>query len=240
MNRTEVFLLGGQSNMEGSGMVAALGAPFHEPVPGVQIWHPENGWVVLTPGYDGKDTFGPEIGFGHEMARIMPGTDIRLIKYAASGTALHDDWSPVVKGAQYRRFMETANAALKDLRHSDTDFEIAAMLWFQGESDALEGQGDVYERNLIDFIAHMRQQFEMPNMPFVIARVLSYYGRKNGHAQIVREAQVRVAASDPYSAWFDTDDSPIIDPVNNPAHYNAEGNLINGRRFAAACKSLLS
>jgi hypothetical protein len=85
----------------------------------------------------------------------------------------------------------------------------------------------------------MREQFKTPEMPFIIARVLSFYGGETGQAAIVRDSQVKVAEADPNAAWFDTDDSPIIDPETNQGHYNAEGNLINGRRFAEAMKPFL-
>jgi hypothetical protein len=174
------------------------------------------------------------------MAKLLPDDDVRFIKYAAGGTALYDDWSPELKGPQYSTFMTTAKAALNNLRDSETDFEIVAMLWFQGESDASEGQAESYEANLVNFIAHMREQFELSEMPFVIARVLSFYGGETGQAKIVRDAQVKIGESDPNAAWFDTDTSPVIHPVDNQGHYNAEGNVRNGLGFARACQPFLS
>ena len=239
MNRTKIFLLGGQSNMAGSGEIKDLDEPYSDPLASIQIWNPEQGWIDLKPGHDGRNEFGPDIAFGHEIAKVLPDDDIRFIKYAAGGTALYDDWSPELKGPQYSEFMRTAEAALGNLRDSETDFEIVAMLWFQGESDASEGQAESYETNLTNFIAHMREQFESPEMPFVIARVLSFYGGETGQARIVRDAQVRIAESDPRAAWFDTDASPVIHPVDNQGHYNAEGNVCNGLGFARACKPFL-
>ncbi len=236
MKTTKLFLLGGQSNMVGSGSTNDLTPPYSEAVPAIRIWNGEKGWVPLAPGHDGRSEFGPDIAFGHEMAALLPDDDVRFIKYAAGGTALYDDWSPELKGPQYGEFMRTANEAIADLRNSNTAFEIVAMLWFQGESDASEGRAESYEANLVHFIDHMREQFKTPEMPFIIARVLSFYGGETGQAAIVRDSQVKVAEDDPHAAWFDTDDSPIIDPETNQGHYNAEGNLINGRRFADAVK----
>jgi hypothetical protein len=67
--------------------------------------------------------------------------------------------------------------------------------------DAAEGQAESYEANLVNFIAHMREQFETPEMPFIIARVLSFYGGETGQAAIVRDAQVKVAEADPNADW---------------------------------------
>jgi hypothetical protein len=239
MKMTKLFLLGGQSNMVGSGEIKDLASPYTEALPAIRIWNSEKGWIPLAPGHDGRNEFGPDIAFGHEITELLRDDDVRFIKYAAGGTALYDDWSHELKGAQYSEFMRTANEAIVDLRNSGTAFEIAAMLWFQGESDAAEGQAESYEANLVNFIAHMREQFETPEMPFIIARVLSFYGGETGQAAIVRDAQVKVAEADPNAAWFDTDDSPVIDPQTNQGHYNAEGNLLNGRRFAEAVKPFL-
>ena len=239
--KTKIFLLGGQSNMLGSGEIKDLAAPYTKALPGIRIWNSEKGWIALAPGHDGRNAFGPDIAFGHEISRLLPEDDVRFIKYAAGGSALYDDWSPALKGPSYSEFMRTADEAIADLRNSNTAFEIVAMLWFQGESDAQEGQAESYEANLVNFIAHMREQFKTPGMPFILARVLSVYGGETGQAAIVRDAQVKVAEADPNAAWFDTDDSPKMDPETyaGRGHYNAEGNLLNGRRFAAAVKPFL-
>ena len=110
-NKTKVFLLGGQSNMVGSGDVMDLKPPNNEPLQSIKIWNPEKKWIVLEPAHDGRNEFDPEIGFAHEITKLLPNDDIRIIKYAANGTALYDDWSPVFKGPQYNEFITTANAA---------------------------------------------------------------------------------------------------------------------------------
>jgi hypothetical protein len=237
--KTKIFLLGGQSNMVGSGEIKDLTSPYSKELSGIKIWNSEKGWIPLVPGHDNRKEFGPDISFGHEIVKLMPDDDIRFIKYAAGGTALYDDWSPDLKGPQYTAFMETTTEAMNNLRNSYIDFEIIAMLWFQGESDAHEDQADNYEINLVNFISHMRSQFESPEMPFIIARVLSFYGGESGQAKVVRDVQVKIGESDPYATWFDTDGSPIIDPENNQGHYNAKGNLRNGIEFAKACKRFL-
>lgn len=226
----KVFLLGGQSNMEGADQAWKLQPPYSEPLPGVLVWNRKtNQWSPLSPANANvKDNFGPEISFGHDMAEAFPGDDIRLIKYAVSGTALYNDWSPALPGEQYTGFMNTARAALADLEAAKREYEIAAMLWLQGESDAVEDMADSYEHNLVGFIAHMRAQFKTPEMPFILARVLGHYGRKTGQATIVREVQVRIASADKNAAWFDTDDCTLI----NEGHYDAAGLVEIGHRFA--------
>ena len=237
----KVFLLGGQSNMAGAGQVADLKPPYGEPFSKVRIWDSRaKKWAPLSAKVvNKKGRFGPEISFGHAIAAALPGEDIRLVKYAVGGTALHNDWAPT-KGRQYVGFMNTAKAAMADLDAAGTEYEIAGMLWLQGESDAAERKAETYEKNLTAFIAHMRTQFKTPEMPFIIARVLNEYGGKTGQAKIVRDAQVKVAKKVKNVACFDTDDCPIVDPVKNKGHYNAVGLIEIGKRFVAGYKEIVA
>ena len=222
----KVFLLGGQSNMFGVGGVASeLEPPYNAPFRKVKIWNLNtNHWKPLSAK---GSKFGPELSFGHTMAQAFPECDIRLVKYAASGTALYNDWAPT-SGEQYLAFMSTVRAALADLRSNNVDFEIAGMLWLQGESDAHEKQGVEYQKNLTAFIEHMRTEFETPEMRFIIARVRDFYG-KGAQAEMVRDAQEQVATDDPYVDWFDTDD---CGPLVKGGHYASNGLIEIGKRFA--------
>jgi hypothetical protein len=231
--KTRVFLLGGQSNMVGSAQAKNLTPPYSKPFPKVTIWQPKTKtWQPLAADVVNKrGRFGPEIAFGHEIAAAFPDDDIRLVKYAAGGTALYNDWAPTT-GRQYLAFMGTVKAALADLDGAKVDYDVAGMLWLQGESDAHENKAETYEANLTAFIAHMRTAFKTPEMPFIIARVYHFYGGKSGQAKIVRDAQVKIAESDKNVGWFDTDDCDLL----NAGHYNAAGILKIGTRFAAEYK----
>jgi len=96
--------------------------------------------------------------------------------------------------------MNTVNSALANLVTNGINYEISGMLWMQGESDAYEGQAASYETNLVNFISHMRAEFSTPEMPFIIARVLDYFGGDTiplysgtqtnpNQAEVVRAAQ---------------------------------------------------
>jgi hypothetical protein len=230
----KVFILAGQSNMVGSGKAANLVPPYSKPFPTIKIWvQGTKQWQPLSP--KAKDRFGPEVSFGHAIAKVLPDDDIRLVKYAASGTALYNDWDPKTKGKQYVAFMNTTRSALAELDASKTKYEIAGMLWLQGESDAHENKAETYEKNLTEFIAHMRTHFKTPKMPFVIARVRNHYGGKTGQAKIVRDAQVKIAGADKNVGWFDTDDCSML----NAGHYNAAGLIDIGKRFAVEYKKIV-
>ena len=224
--KVKIFLLGGQSNMVGLGQVHELKPPYNAPFPAVKIW--QGKWVPLAPGMgNGRQCFGPEIAFGHALAAAYPDEDIRLIKYAAGGTALYNDWAPT-NGPQYIAFMKTARAALGELDAGHVKYELGAFLWLQGESDASEQQGALYEKNLKAFIAHMRTQFRSPRLPFIIARVRDFYGH-GPQAKLVREAQYNLAKTLENVVCFDTDDCGAL---IQGGHYNTAGLIEIGKRFA--------
>ncbi len=240
-----VFLLGGQSNMVGLGLRGELPPPYQAAQNDVNFWN--NGWVPLAPGFSNKPyKFGPEVAFGRAIKDALPKDTIYLVKYASGGKALYNDFKPGT-GRNYIEMMNTFNAALDNLDLAGIDYEISCMLWMQGESDAYESQAETYEGNLTNFIQVMRDEFDTPEMPFIIARVLNHFGGtvppKIGEqtnptqAYIVRDAQVKVAETIPHTTWFDTDDyalSTDLDEVNNPGHYGTQGQLDLGKDFASA------
>ena len=228
---SKVFLLGGQSNMVGEGLARDLKKKYTKSPENVKLWS-KGKWAPLAPDSRGK--FGPEIAFGHEMAKALPNDDIYLVKYAYSGTALYNDWAPGT-GPQYRIFMVTAKAALADLEKSKNDYTIDGFLWLQGESDANEGKGNLYEENLKAFIDDMRSQFKVPHMPFIIARVLDFFGSATGHAKMVRDAQVKIAESASDIAWINTDDCKL----QYAGHYGASGVILIGERFAKSYQKMM-
>ena len=109
----KIFLLGVQSNMAGQlkEYWVELNSPDKDPFPQIQLWHNKrNQWGPLAPTH----RLGPEIGFGHAIAKAFPNEDVRLVKYAINGTALYNDWAPN-NGPCYIGFMAAAQGALADL-----------------------------------------------------------------------------------------------------------------------------
>ena len=225
--KAKVFLLGGQSNMNGLGTNSELTSPYNAAQTNVAFWSAGD-WVDLAPGF-GSDAnyFGPEVSFGYTVKQALPTNDVYLVKHAVNGTALYNDWAPG-SGPQYLGFMSTARSAIADLEAGKIDYEIAGMLWLQGESDALENQGAAYETNLRNFIADMRTQFDSPELPFYMARVREFYGTAE-QSGLVRTAQVVVAESTEFVEWFDTDS---YNPLIEGGHYNTEGEINIGIDFA--------
>lgn len=225
----KVFLLAGQSNMQGIEINAELEAPLDQSQEDVKIWSGAN-WTSLQPGFGNRgENFGPEVSFGRAMAEGLPDENIYLIKYARGGSGLvaNDDWNPS-GGSDYLAFISRVKSALGQLAADGIEFEIGGMLWMQGEHDTLESATAAgYETSLRQFIETLRDDFETPGMPFVIGRITTEFGTTANNT-LVREAQVRVAEETEGVFWVDTDELSL----GTPGHYGTEGQLDLGRLFA--------
>jgi hypothetical protein len=99
---TKVFLLGGQSNMDGLGNFTGgtnsgvyyppdplpTTSPYYPPQTNVHFWN-GSGWVALQKGFGYQGTgFGPELSFGYRIKQLYPNDEIYLVKWGISGTSL--------------------------------------------------------------------------------------------------------------------------------------------------------
>ena len=103
-----VYLLAGQSNMDGRGFVGELSEAQAQPVYDAIVFYrneksSSKGWQTLVPGfsvppkYKGEfpsPTFGPEMAFARTMLQANPEQNIALIKGSQGGTSLRADWKP--------------------------------------------------------------------------------------------------------------------------------------------------
>ncbi|HEY2584652.1 MAG TPA: sialate O-acetylesterase [Tepidisphaeraceae bacterium] len=245
----DLYLLAGQSNMDGRGKAADL-KPEKREIPGAIIFYrnppaASDGWKPLTPGYSvapgykgplPSPTFGPEIGFAIEMRKDRPDHPIALIKGSKGGTSLAHDWKPgeagepESQGPCYRNFIETIHLAGKDLEARGDTYTLRGILWHQGESDD-KATADQYQQMLTTFIARVRGDLGQPELPFVIGEVYD-----NGKRGPVRAAQRATAKAVPHVAFIPADGTKTWD---NGTHFDADSQLTIGARFADSMAKLI-
>lgn len=194
----DVYLLGGQSNMQGTALSSQL-SPAELAVPGVQLYVAGSGingaianqLVPLQPA--NGSTFGLEIGIGDRLRNLRPGRPMVLLKYAASGTSLEIGWRPGANaadtanwGPNFTAFVNTVNGGIAALEAAGWVPVIRGMCWQQGEQDAKDGldvpesdtSADDYGANLAHLIGRVREQFAPHAGPggirFVAGQVLPY------------------------------------------------------------------
>lgn len=234
----KLFLLGGQSNMDGCGRWNELPENLKQTPVNVRIWdNRTKEWKKIgedSTAIARKLQFGPELLFSHRVAAAFPGHEIRLVKYSAGGTSLALGWLPE-KRKMYAGFIANYQNALADLEKSGHAVETSGMLWMQGEgdSDTIE-RAEAYEKNLPILLADVREKTGRPHLPVVMGRISSSLLKKTpwvfDHCPIVQKAQEAVAAKDPDTYIVQTDD---LTTLQDNTHFDTAGQITLGERMAA-------
>ena len=232
-----LFLLAGQSNMNSANPSSDLPPPMDQPLFAVKIWvNGANTWADLSGGF-GKapqpplwvENFGPEVSFGHRLAEELT-KDFRIVKFAQGNTSLAWNWNPDVSGSLYERLIFEARAAIDNLEAAGHDVRVAGMMWMQGGNDAWDMlEANAYEGNLSKLIEHVRADLAAPLMPIIIGRIHDKHYPSFPYAEVVRTAQMNVAAADVMAAWIDTDSFSLRD---DNVHFDSQGIIDLGRAFA--------
>jgi len=256
----KVFILAGQSNMVGWGDSQKLPEDMRTGNDRVLMF--ENGkWQPLKPNRKAAKnqqkfgmtefSFGPEIAFGHEMAKAWPEETIGIIKLAVGGTSIltwKPDWSKEDAnrvgqgrtGSLYRRLMMKVDQARKA-----REIEIVGVLWLQGGGDMKNiTVAKEYLDNLKALVAAIRRDTGVPDLPFLCGSMR----RTEDPDDISDITPQRVAG--PYPAvefvlkaqWAAQTKIPhtrtviLRDIKKHPmnVHYNTAGQLETGRLFAKA------
>jgi hypothetical protein len=206
-------------------------------------------WIPLRQASESPDRFGPELGFGNRIQQLQPDKKIAIIKHAHSGTNLYSQWNPaddvqtLPAGSQYRIFVETVEAGLKGLREMGYTPTIRGMLWQQGENDRNGDAAANYGKNLANFIAHVRKQFNAPDMLFVYGYVLpppnSGEGRdlvRKGEHDVDQDSGSPIAVKGAFVVETDDLDHRATDPntryPEDHLHFGTKGTYELGVRMA--------
>ncbi len=253
-----VFLLAGQSNMEGVGLAAQAPSNLLNQAD-VRLYHstnvhsslPANQWHALVPAGASPNHFGPELTIGARLAAALPDAPVALIKHARGGTKLTVEalpykttgWHPGAEasdtaafGAEFALFVTTVTNALAAIRAQGDDPVLSGMFWVQGEADSTSAAaGAAYGANFACFVRRVREQFGAPELPIVCAQILPYQTRPGSAA--VRQA---LADADQDSGKPAAVSRVLMVPTDglgiNPdqVHFNAQGQLALGERLADA------
>lgn len=248
--KIKVFILAGQSNMEGRADAKKLIpqdlerlskvkenvqlAFNHEPVCQLKAVKPS---VEIAEIYKRELIFGPELFFGITLSEAWPDEKILLIKLSEGATSLHGCWHPewsedkaAVMGEEqgtklYRALIDYVDQTLSE--YEKDEYELCAMLWVQGETDAGNKIAAAeYGRNLQQFIRHIRKDLENDTMPFLFFQV--------GDGKVV-EGMIKTAQLLPNVTLIPQSLEPtsanFYSKLGN-GHYNYEGIKKLGQRFA--------
>jgi hypothetical protein len=231
-----VFILAGQSNMEGQGKLAELDVSLSRQPANIEFYLSGVHSLMIA-----QPTVGPEFSLASELSQAMPARQIVFVKYALGGVSLlawAPDWVPTRAalteneqvGPLYRNLLDQIGAITRN-----KTVEFSGVFWMQGERDArYPAAAAEYETNLAEFIQRLRRDLKTPQLPFIFGQVNPPASTYPG-LESVRSAQVRIARAVPNTKLVATDD---LTKLADGLHYDTSGQVSLGRRFALAYLAL--
>ncbi len=236
----DLFLFAGQSNASGRGLVGE--APVYTNQPRMFLLGNDDVMKPYADPFDDNanqrdsvsvETSGP--GFsaaGPLLDLLATGRNIAAVPAAKGNTALAD-WQP---GAltDPQLYLSMRRRAMLARNHG----RLRALVWHQGENDALgTTQGD-YQAALSQLIARFRADLEDALFPVVIVGLHDMPGSGSYPTwDAIRTAQQNVAASLPKTAFVDARGCGVI--AGDAVHLSTAGMVTLAGRIKTALDTLL-
>jgi hypothetical protein len=223
----ELFLLVGQSNMAGRGVVEEQD---RQAIARVFMLNKSMEWVpaVDPVHFDKPDIAGVGLArsFGRTLAAADPNASIGLIPAAFGGTSL-DEWK--AGGKLYEEAVRRAKFAMREGK-------LRGILWHQGEADA--GKQELaasYRERFAAMIAQLRSDLGAPDVPVVVGQLGVFLSEgqtpRSPFAALVDEQLATIPLKVPRTAFV-----PSAGLTSNPdhLHFDARSQREFGRRYALA------
>ncbi len=233
----DLWMLAGQSNMEGVGNLVDTEAP-HELV---HSFDQADHWIVaeepLHRLVDATDRVhwrrnaqkepeklagdalqkyiearkkggGLGLPFAVEMVR-RTGVPVGLLPCAHGGTSM-DQWDPALKDKEGDSLY---GATLRRFRLAGG--RIKGVLWYQGESDTGPAAAPLFQAKFEKMVASMRDDFGQPNLPFYYVQIGRFVSATNPDEwNFVQEAQRKSEATIPNSGMVAAIDFSLDDGIH--------------------------
>jgi hypothetical protein len=235
LERLDLFLLIGQSNMKGRGIMP--GEPKRDPRFVMMAIKDDQWYLARHPlhltgdpkTFEGHDNAG--VGSGLAFAEVLATRDgkacIGLIPCAVGGSQIAL-WQ---KGAKlYDNAVRRAKLALQQT--TSVKARIRGALWLQGEADATDERLPVYEAKLLKLVDDLRADLGEPNLPF-IACTIGEMRDDDGAANRRRmnELLLSLPSKRPHTACVDARD--LKSNIGDNVHFDTAAQEEIGRRYAA-------
>jgi hypothetical protein len=237
--KLHLFMLAGQSNMSGRGDIPQ---PAATPNPRIYVFGNDYQWRLAAEPIDDPHNqidkisedenagFSPALSFASAILERHPEMLIGLIPCAMDDTTIQDWQRNPSEQTLY-------GSCLKRARTASTMGTISGILFFQGESDALDQKknpGIILSPNqwadkFFAFVADWRNDLGQPELPVVFAQI-GNNTRPNRYPkwEVVQEQQSSVRMT--FCKMITTNDLALKDTV----HFTTESYQVIGKRFAEA------
>lgn len=241
----KVFILTGQSNSLGTTNGAEVDlTPGADPAdPAIRFWWHNVADAATSLGDSGgafvplqeqqggyyagsSKHWGPEIEFGRTLRRA--GVDNIVIVKASRGGGGNTNWSKAAAGHMYQHVVDTVTAATNALSLAGDSFEIAGLLYLQGESDSA-AEADIAGTRLKELIDNLRA--DLPNAANLHG-IIGGIAASGAARDTVRARHEAIAATTPYIDFFSNLDQQA--ETTDGLHFDKAAKLRIGGRFARA------
>ena len=229
----DLFLLVGQSNMKGRATIPMQ----PEEDKNILFFHSRqlNWYVARDPLHaqgvpdliDGDDNSGtgPGMSFAQSLVETNPDMKIGLIPAAVGGAPI-DSYG--AGGELYTRSLMLTERAMESLPVAT---RLKAILWLQGESDAVADRHEVYQASLLDLVDRYRADLEAPALPFIACTIGSFVERGPfQYASRINDVLLSLPQKRSHTACVDARD--LSGHIGDCLHYDLGAQLEIGRRFA--------
>ncbi|PQV51171.1 protein of unknown function (DUF303) [Jejuia pallidilutea] len=226
-NDMEVYLLIGQSNMAGRAIIEPQDSDSLEHVflftgEKGNIWNkavnPLNTYSTVRKKLS-MQKLGPGYAFAKAMIKANPNKNIGLVVNAKGGTSI-EEWAP--NGTLYQQAVIRTSKALKN-------GVLKGVLWHQGESNT--AHYNTYMPKLITLIKAIRNDFNLPNLPFVVGQLSPDKPERINFNKMLLELPKSII----HTAVVKTDSTSTIDKT----HFDSASQRLLGRRYAEEMLKLL-
>jgi len=235
--RFRVFVLMGQSNMNGSGRATELNPPYTEKHDRIRIW--ANGrWEYLVP----SNKFGPGVSLAHQLADFWPNDTIGIIKVSCGATgisAFEKDWTferaerskDGKKGSLYKDLM---NAVAEAKTNSEPEF--CGFVWKQASADGKKALAEEYSDNFKKLISDLIADLDVSDLPTFIP---SYAKDKELLKSVLRHLnEEETLEAKRLAGQGSVNDADMLDAVlsyiDDKGVFKSAGPVVKKQRYLAA------
>ncbi len=237
----DLYLLIGQSNMAGRGVVEPQDTV---PFKNVLTLTKDFKWVpAQDPIHFDKKMAGVGLGrtFGIEMQKLNPESKIGLIPCAVGGSPI-DSWKSeaIFMGTDKHPWDDMVERLEFALQYG----ELKGVLWHQGESDSKLELAPYYGQKFKQLVSRLRKLSGNPELPFVAGEMVRKFQSYNGkkfkdeviYPMMVMKA-IKVIAKEDSNMEFVG--SKGLTDRGDEIHFNSESYRELGKRYARAMRKLL-
>ncbi|RVT72023.1 sialate O-acetylesterase [Flavobacterium sufflavum] len=219
-----VFMMAGQSNMEGRGLVEPQDTIANNRILTIN----SNNELVLakepihfsTPDYRGLDC---GMSFANELLKSIPKDVVILLLPTAVGGSPIEKW---IKDLPHRKINLYSNFKEK-LELGKRYGTIKAVLWHQGESDANKDGISNRDQNLKTLFASFRKDIGNEKLPILIGEIGSFSKEPELWVEI-NKANYKYIQEDKYADIVETSD---LKDKGDKVHFDGESQREMGKRF---------